>query len=161
MKTYESHQVTVPSDAAAIFAAASDMRNMDRLRDQIPAEVQTYVQEMTTEPDVLRIKLDGLGQKMGIRIVDRITNDTIKYGIENMPVAGNVWLQMKQIAPSQTRIKITLKAEIPMMLATMLGPRLQDGLNKAADAMANINFNAWMAGFADDPTALINPNSNK
>ena len=84
MKSYESHIAKVAADASAIYSVVSDLRNLERVRDLIP---QDKVQEFETDVDFIRLKVDGLGQKIIIRIVDRIENDTVKFGIENL--AGN------------------------------------------------------------------------
>ena len=141
MNTYESHIAKVPADASAIYAVISDLSNLEHVRDLIP---QDKVQEFETDPDFVRLKVDGLGQKIIIRIVDRIVNDTVKFGIENLPMDGNFWIQVKQVAPHDSRIKLTLKAELPMMIAMMAGKKIQEGIDQAADMMAKMPFEQWI-----------------
>ena len=141
MKTYESHIAKVPADAAAIYAVISNLKNIERVRDLIPKD---KVQEMETDADFIRLKVDGLGQKIVFRIVDRIENDTVKFGVENLPMDGNFWIQVKQVAPHDSRIKLTLKAELPMMIAMMAGKKIQEGIDQAADMMAKMPFEQWV-----------------
>ena len=141
MNTYESHIAKVPADASAIYAVISDLSNLERVRDLIP---QDKVQEFETDPDFVRLKVDGLGQKIIIRIVDRIVNDTVKFGIENLPMDGNFWIQVKQVASHDSRIKLTLKAELPMMIAMIAGKKIQEGIDQAADMMAKMPFEQWI-----------------
>lgn len=141
MNTYESHIAKVAADASAIYAVISDLRNLERVRELIP---QDKVQEFETDTDYVRLKVDGLGQKIVIRIVDRIANDTVKFGIENLPMDGNFWIQVKQVAPHDSRIKLTLKAELPMMIAMMAGKKIQQGIDQAADMMAQMPFEQWI-----------------
>ena len=133
MNTYESHIAKVPADASAIYAVISDLSNLERVRDLIP---QDKVQEFETDPDFVRLKVDGLGQKIII--------DTVKFGIENLPMDGNFWIQVKQVAPHDSRIKLTLKAELPMMIAMMAGKKIQEGIDQAADMMAKMPFEQWI-----------------
>ena len=140
MNTYESHIAKVPADATSIYAVISDLSNLERVRELIP---QDKVQEMESAPDYIRIKVDGLGQKIVFRIVDRIENDTVKFGVENLPVEGNLWIQIKQVAPMDSRIKVTLKAELPMMIAMMAGKKIQQGIDQAADMLAMMPFEQW------------------
>lgn len=141
MNTYESHIAKVAADAAAIYAVISDLTNLERVRDLIP---QDKVQEFETDADFVRMKVDGLGQKIIIRIVDRRPGDTVKYGVENLPMDGNFWIQIKQVAPHDSRIKLTLKAELPMMIAMMAGKKIQEGIDQAADMMAQMPFEQWI-----------------
>ena len=140
MKTYESHIAKVNANAASIYSVLSNMSNIEKVRELIP---QDKIQEMESDPDFIRLKVDGLGQKIVIRIVDRIENDTVKYGVENLPIDGNIWIQIKQLAPMDSRIKLTLKAELPMMIAMMAGKKIQQGIDQAADMLAMIPFEQW------------------
>lgn len=140
MKTYESHIVKVPADTSAIYSVISDLSDIEPLRELIP---QDKVQEMETDSDFIRLKVDGLGQKIVFRIVDRIPDDTVKFGVENLPVDGNVWIQIKQVAPHDSRLKLTLKAELPMMIAMMAGKKIQQGIDQAADMLAMMPFEQW------------------
>lgn len=140
MKTYESQITKVPADAAAIYGVLANLSNIERVRDLIPKD---KVQELESDPDFIRIKVDGLGQKIVFRIVDRIENDTVKYGVENLPVDGNIWIQIKQVAPHDSRIKLTLKAELPMMIAMMAGKKIQEGIDQAAVMLAQMPFEQW------------------
>ena len=141
MNTYESHIAKAAADATAIYAVISDLRNIERVRDLIPKD---KVQEMETDADFVRLKVDGLGQKVVFRIVDRIKNDTVKFGVENLPMEGNFWIQIKQVAPHDSRIKLTLTAELPMMIAMMAGKKIQEGIDQAADMMAKMPFEQWI-----------------
>ena len=101
------------------------------------------IQEMEIEPDRVRMKVDGLGQKITIAIVDRIENDTIKFGVEGIPMGANFWIQLKEVSPVDTRIKLTVKAEIPFMFKMMLDKKLQQGLDQAADMLAQFPYAMW------------------
>ena len=137
---YESKITSAPCTAEQIYRVLSNMQNLERVRDMIPKD---KVQEMDIEPDRVRIKVDGLAQKITIAIVDRIENNTIKFGAEGVPMDANFWIQLKQLSPVDTRIKLTVKADIPMMFKLMIGSKLQDGLNQAADMLAQFPYASW------------------
>lgn len=89
------------------------------------------------------MKVDGLGQKITILIVDKTENEVIKYGAEGIPMEMNFWIQMKEVAPMDTRIKLTLKADIPMMFKMMLDKKIQQGIDQAAAMIAQFPFGQW------------------
>ena len=140
MDKYESKITSAPCSAEQIYRVLSNMENLERVRDMIP---QDKIQEMEIEPDRVRMKVDGLGQKISIAIVDRIENDTIKFGAEGIPLEANFWIQLKQISPVDTRIKLTVKADIPMMFKFMIKNKLQEGLDQAADMLAQFPYAQW------------------
>ena len=137
---YESKITSSSCSAAQIYNVLGNLSNLERVRDLIP---QDKIQEMEIQPDYVRIKVDGLGQKITIAIVDRIENDTVKFGIEGAPMDANFWIQLKEISPTDTRIRLTLKADIPMMFRMMIGSKLQQGLDQAADMLAQFPYNQW------------------
>ena len=137
---YESKITSAPCSAEQIYRVLSNMQNLERVRDMIP---QDKVQEMEIAPDRVRIKVDGLAQKITIAIVDRIENDTIKFGAEGIPMDANFWIQMKEVSPTDTRIKLTVKADIPFMFKMMLEKKLQTGLDQAADMLAQFPYAMW------------------
>lgn len=137
---YESKITSIPAPVAAVYKGLSNFKNLERVRNLIP---QDKVQELEIEDDYIRLKVDGLGQKIVIRIVDRIENDTIKFGFENLPLSLNFWIQLKEVAPEDTRMKLTLKADIPMMFKMMFEKKIQQGIDDAAEMIAKMPFKQW------------------
>ena len=137
---YESKITSAPCTAEQIYRVLSNMQNLERVRDMIPKD---KVQEMDIEPDRVRIKVDGLAQKITIAIVDRIENDTVKFGAEGIPMDANFWIQMKEVSPTDTRLKLTIKADIPFMFKFMIEKKLQTGLDQAADMLAKFPYQMW------------------
>ncbi len=137
---YESKITSAPCSAAQIYRVLSNMENLDRVREFIP---QDKVQEMEVSADRVRLKVDGLAQKITIAIVDRIENDTVKFGAEGIPMDANFWIQLKEVSPVDTRIKLTVKADIPFMFKMMVDKKLQQGLDQAAEMLAQFPYSQW------------------
>jgi len=138
---YESKVCSIPNSAENVYKVLSNLENLNRVKDLIP---QDKVQEMEINADSVRMKVDGLGQKITLSIVERIENDTIKFGAEGIPMQANFWIQLKQIAPLDTRIKLTLKADIPFMFKMMLDKKMQQGLDQAAEMLTQFPYNQWL-----------------
>lgn len=138
---YESKVCAIPQDAHVVYQVLSNLENLNRVRDLIP---QDKVQELEITPDSIRVKVDGLGQKITIRIVDREEDKMIKFGLDNVPMAANFWIQLKQMAPMDTRVRLTLHADIPMMFRMMLSNKLQTGLDQAAEMLTQFPYQNWV-----------------
>lgn len=137
---YESKITSAACSAAQVYRVLSNMENLNRVKDMIPKD---KIQEMEVEPDRVRLKVDGLAQKITIAIVDRMENDTIKFGAEGIPMQANFWIQMKEVSPVDTRLKLTVKADIPFMFKMMLEKKLQTGLDQAAEMLAQFPYAQW------------------
>jgi len=137
---YESKITSAPCSAEQVYRVLSNMQSLERVKDLIPKD---KIQEMEIEPDRVKLKVDGLAQKITIAIVDRIENDTVKFGAEGIPMDANFWIQMKEVSPTDTRLKLTVKADIPFMFKMMLEKKLQTGLDQAADMLAQFPYQMW------------------
>lgn len=137
---YESKIVSSTCTAQQIYNVFSNLKNIERVKELIP---QDKVQDLEIDSDRVRMKVDGLGQKITIAILDRIENDTIKFGLEGIPMQANFWIQLKQAATNDTRIKLTIKADIPIMFKFMIEKKLQQGLDQAADMLAQFPYEQW------------------
>ncbi len=140
---YESHITQSTSSASSIYHVLSNLKNLERVRDRIP---QDKIQELEIEEDYVRVKVNGLGQKIGVFIADKEDSKVVKYGVENSPIPVTMWIQMKEVAPADTRLKLTLEADIPFMFRMMIEKKLQDGLNQAADMLAQFPYEEWEKG---------------
>lgn len=135
---YESSIQTVAASAHDIYRVLGNMENIALVKDLIP---QDKVQELSYDKDSVHIKVDGLGQKLCIRIVDSEEDSVLKYGIDNLPMGMNFWVQMREVGPNDSRIKLTLKADLPMMFKMMLDKKLRDGIEQAAVVLARLPYN--------------------
>ncbi len=83
-------------------------------------------------------EFDAQGIKgAGLKIIEKEPNKTIKFtGNERIPFEFNIWIQLKQVAPYDTRMRITLKAKLNMMMKMMVGSKLQKGVDSIAEQLA-------------------------
>ena len=64
---YESKIGQIVANDAAVYAVLSNLENINRFRDAIP---QDKIQELEISSDRIRFKVEGLGQKIAIVILD-------------------------------------------------------------------------------------------
>ena len=74
------------------------------------------------------------------KIIEREEPKTIKFAAEGSPIEINMWIQLVEKEESLTKMRLTLKADLPMMVKMMVDGKLKDGINKVADVLANINY---------------------
>jgi uncharacterized membrane protein len=134
---YESKIGQVNANAADIFAVLTNLENLQRFADVIP---QDKVKELEITRDFIRFKVEGLAQKITIGIVDQEENKMIKYGAQNIPIPLHAWIQLKQIEENNTRMRITVKTDMPAMFRMMLDKKLQTGLDQAVDMLCQIKY---------------------
>ena len=134
---YESKIGQVNANAADVFAVLTNLENLQRFADLIP---QDKVKELEISRDTIRFKVEGLGPKVTIGIVDQEENKMIKYGAQNIPIPLNAWIQLKQVDELDTRMRITIKTDMPAMFRMMIDKKMQTGLDQAVDMLCNIKY---------------------
>ena len=135
---YESKIGQIAANDMAVFNVLSNLENINRFRDVIP---QDKIKEMEVTSNSIRLQVEGLGQKITIAIVEKEEYKTIKFGAENLPIPFNMWIQLKQVAELDTRIRITIKTDMPMMFKMMFDKKLQQGLDQAIDMLCHVPYN--------------------
>jgi hypothetical protein len=130
MTTYESEIKTISSSEEVVFAVLSDLNNLSKVADN--KAISDKIKDLQYDTDSCSFAIEGFG-RVGFKIIEREPFKTIKLDAENTPVPINVWIQLKQVADNDTRMKLTLKAELPAMIKMMLDKKLKDGINAIAD----------------------------
>ncbi len=133
MTTYESEIKAISSNEEVVFGILSDLKNLENLASN--PSLQDKARELQFDSDSCSFVVDGFG-KMGFRIVERDPFKTIKLVSENAPVEVMVWIQLKAVDENNTNMKLTVKAELPMMIKMMVDKKLQEGVNSIADLLA-------------------------
>ncbi|MBQ9470115.1 MAG: polyketide cyclase [Bacteroidales bacterium] len=128
MNTYESKVVRISRRAEDVFNTLSKFDNFSPM-------AQGRVENWQADHDSCTFSIKGL--TAGLRIVEREEFKTIKItGNELVPMEFYLWIQLKEVAPYDTRMKITAKAELNMMMRMLLGKKLEEGVNSLADGIA-------------------------
>ncbi len=134
--TYESSVKAIPSNEEVVFRALSNLNNLEALKSRIP---QDKLEDLQFDTDSVSFNVAGIG-RIGFRIIDREPNKTIKFETENSPITVNVWIQLKQLAENDTRMKLTLRADLPSMVKIMVDKKLKDGIEQIATVLAAVPY---------------------
>lgn len=136
LTTYESSIKTISSSEEVVFRTLSNLNNLERLKNHIP---QDKPDDLQFDADSVSFNVAGVG-RMGLRIIDREPNKTIKFEAENSPIAVNLWIQLKQVAENDTRMKLTLKADLPSMVKIMVDKKLKEGIEQVATMLSAVPY---------------------
>ncbi len=136
MSTFESSIKQIPYPQSAVYRNLSDLSNLERVRDRVPED---KVKDFTFDRDSVTISVDPVGQ-ITLRICEREEPKYIKFETAQSPLPFNLWIQILPVTDTTSKMKLTLKADIPFMLKGMVSGPLEDGLEKIADALAQVPY---------------------
>ena len=136
MTEFVSEVKTIPHDEDRIFTMLSDLSNLELIKDRLP---QDKIQDFEFDSDSCSFAVAPVG-KITFRIVEREPNKTIKFETTNSPVPLFLWIQLKQVAPEDTKMKMTIKADLNPFIKPMVSKPLQDALDKIAVVIASLPY---------------------
>ena len=136
MTKFESSIKQIPYPVEDVYRNISDLSNLDRVRDRVPED---KLQDFQFDSDSVQVSVAPVGT-IKLRIVEREENKCVKFETEQSPLPFNLWIQVLPVSETESKMKVTVKADIPFMLKGMVSGPLQDGVEKIADALSQIPF---------------------
>ena len=136
MSKFESSVKQIPYPVENVYRNISDLSNLERVRDRIPED---KLQDFQFDSDSVQVSVAPVGT-IKLRIIEREENKCVKFETEQSPIPFNLWIQVLPVSETESKMKVTVKADIPFMLKGMVSGPLQDGVEKIADALAQIPY---------------------
>ena len=134
MAKFESKVGKAEEKDEIIFNFLSDFNNYKKL---IPPE---RIRDWESGPDRCSFTVDGIGHA-GLQMIEKEAFKLIKISSdENTMVQFTMWIQLKQEAELDTRIKITLDVNISTMILPMVKKPLQEFIDTLVEQLEKIPF---------------------
>ena len=128
-----SKVVKIGNSDQRIFVFWSDLRNIPRM---IPPNADAQVN--ATE-DTCTVTAKGM--TFVVKILEKEEYKLIKLGTEEGTKMGfTAWLQLKALSEYETAARITIHADVPLLMRPMLKGKLTEGINRLADALKMIPY---------------------
>ncbi|MBE6248212.1 MAG: SRPBCC family protein [Prevotella sp.] len=136
MTKFESSVKQIPYPVEDVYRNISDLSNLERVRDRVPED---KLNSFSFDSDSVSVNVTPVGD-LKLRIIEREENKCVKFETEQSPLPFNLWIQVLPVSDTESKMKVTVKADIPFMLKGMVSGPLQDGVEKIADALSQIPY---------------------
>ncbi len=133
---FESSIKQIPYPQEAVYRNISDLRNLEKVRDRVPED---KVKDFTFDEDTVSLNVAPVGE-LKLRICEREEPKCVKFETVQSPVPFHVWIQVLPVTDGTSKMKVTVKAELNPFIKGMVSGPLQDGVEKIADALAQIKY---------------------
>ena len=133
---FESSIKQIPYPQEAVYRNISDLRNLDKVKDRVPAD---KVNDFKYDEDTVSVNVPPVGE-LKLRICDREEPKCVKFETIQSPVPFNVWVQVLPVDDNNSKMKVTVKAELNPFIKSMVEKPLQDGVEKIADALSQVHY---------------------
>ena len=142
MTTYQSSVKHIAAPAERIYNKLTDLKQLEpfveKIREQVPDD-KVQIKDVLIGDDSCYITMDPMGV-IGLKIVDKEPFKTIKFQSDKSPIEFNFWIQLVEKEESDTKMRLTLKADIPFMIKMMLKDKLEQGIEMVAEALTKIEY---------------------
>jgi len=110
---------------------------IEKITEKVP---QIKITDFESNQDSCKFKITGIGVAE-IKIVNREPFKTIKVESSGgLPLSFTFWVQLLPIDEYQTKMRLTLHAEMSMMIKMMAGSKLEEGINHLADTLSKLPY---------------------
>lgn len=136
MTEFVSSIKKIPYSSEKVFNKLSDFNNLEKIKERLPED---KIKDLSFDKDTCSFKAEHVGI-ITVRIIEREPNKTIKIESEKSPVPFTCWIQLKEVDPEDTRIRLTIKSDIPFIFKAMVSKPLEDGIERLAEALSLLEY---------------------
>ena len=127
-------QINAPQER--VYEMLSNLQNLERVRNRLPED---KLQGLEFDSDSVSVEAPMVG-RLALQVVEREEPKTIKFEATQSPVPLNFWIQLLPVTEDTCKMKLTLKADLNIFLRGMVQKPLQEGIERAADVLRNIEY---------------------
>ena len=140
MSDYVSSIKAIAAPRTRVYQRLSNLSGLANIQDRLPAAAREKITIEGIDSDSCAFVVPGAG-RLVLRIIEREPEGTIKLATEQSPIDLTIWIQLLEPAPGDTRLRLTLRADLNFFMRKMIGSKLNDGVEKLADMLAMIPYN--------------------
>lgn len=148
----------IPHMVGDVYGFFSDFRKIAKVfelaasnpqvQEQIEAQtkkklnIKDHIEHWEATEDNCTFVIKGFGEA-GLQFVEKEENKTLKLtGYGRSPFEFYLWIQLIEKGPYDTRIRLTVHAELNAMMKIMLKKKLEKGINQLAEGLTQIPYSA-------------------
>ncbi len=143
---YVSETKVIEHNQQIVFNYLSNFENLstylnsgliEKITEKVP---QIKITDFESDRDSCKFNITGLGVAE-IKIVNREPFKTIKVESSGgLPLSFTFWIQLLPVDEYKTKMRLTLHAEMTMMIKMMAGSKLEEGVNQLAETLSKLPY---------------------
>jgi carbon monoxide dehydrogenase subunit G len=146
LNKYVSQIKLINNNKQVVFNYLSNFENLsaylnsgliEKITEKVP---QIKITDFQSDQDSCKFNITGLGVAE-IKIVNREPFKSIKVESSGgLPLSFTFWIQLIPVDAYQTKMRLTLHAEMSMMIKMMAGSKLEEGIDQLADTLSKLPY---------------------
>lgn len=136
MTEYVSEVKTVPYSDIDIFRVLSDLQNLEQVNELLHTE---KIRDFSFDTDTVSFRVDPVG-KVTFRVVEREPNKLVKFKSEQLPFEIFLWIQLASKAEEDTRLRVTVKADLNPFIKGMVDKPMREVVDKISEGLSRLPY---------------------
>lgn len=126
----------------ALRGRLDDPALLEQLGERVPGtdaqSLRQQLESMTFSEDT--VTMDSPLGKVTLRIVEREAPKCVKLEAEGSPLPLTLWVQVLPVAGAESKMRVTLGAEVNVFMKAMVSKPLQQAVDGIADMLASLPY---------------------
>ncbi|MFA6702344.1 MAG: SRPBCC family protein [Dysgonamonadaceae bacterium] len=136
MTEFVSEIKTIPHTLENVYRVLSDLSKLEMVKDKIPTD---KIKDFTFDTDSCSFKIDPIGYVKFV-VVEREPNKLVKFKSEDLPFEVFLWLQLVSKDENDTKMRLTVKADVNAVIKSMVSKPMRDAIDKVSDALSLLPY---------------------
>ncbi|SFK85889.1 hypothetical protein SAMN05216357_10748 [Porphyromonadaceae bacterium KH3CP3RA] len=136
MTEFISEVKTIPHNDADVFRVLSDFRKLEVVKDKIPED---KLKDFSFDQDSVSFRVDPVG-KVIFQVLEREPNKLVKFKSDKLPFDIFLWIQLVSKAEKDTRLRMTVKADLNPFIRGMVEKPMKEAVDKISDMLAELPY---------------------
>ena len=136
MTEFLSEVKTILYSDADVFRVLSDLRKLEEVKGLIPED---KLSDFSFDADAVSFRVSPIG-KVTFLVVEREPNKLVKFKSEKLPFDVIVWIQLVEKAEKDTRLRLTLRADLNPFIKGMAEKPMREAVDKISEALAQLPY---------------------
>lgn len=142
MAQYESSVRYIPFSQEEVYNKLEDLNNLEPVKgkmDLLREKTDGKLEDIEFDRDTVTVWVQGM--KLTMRIIEREPMKCIKFEDVQSPIPMNLWIQILPVDDSQSKIKLTIRAQLNFFMKSMVEKPLKEGVEKLSEMLSLIQYN--------------------
>jgi hypothetical protein len=136
MTEFVSDVKTILHNAADVYRVLSDPRKLEQVKERIQEE---KIKDFTFDQESISFRVDPIGE-VRFLVVERDPYKLVKLKSEKLPFDLFLWIQLVSKAEKDTRLRMTLQADLNPFIKGMVEKPMKEAIDKIADALTQLPY---------------------
>jgi len=136
MTEFVSEVKTILHSDADVYRVLSDPRNLQKVKGELPED---QIRDLTFDEDSISFRVDPIGA-VRFLVIEREPYKLVKLQSEKLPFDVFLWIQLVAKGEKDTRLRLTLRAELNPFIRGMVEKPMREMLEKMSEALTRLPY---------------------